>query len=167
MPPPLPPPQVPQAGHHPRAISEAIPTSPIFGIGSSSRSDFDVPLVILRVQILSCHNLEAKHRNGYSDPCARLLVISPALLSSSLTFPSRSSRFCTVASWSSLFWEKNSRLRCVNAILIPSINRKTRRSSSQFTYLCTKLLKSLALALSSLMSRTKSDPILWANMSCL
>jgi len=38
------------------------------GIGSSGSSDAEVPLVILRVQILSCHNLEAKHRNGYSDP---------------------------------------------------------------------------------------------------
>ncbi|KAH9054982.1 C2 domain-containing protein [Lactarius vividus] len=33
--------------------------------GSSSR---ETPVVILRVQIFSCHNLEAKDRNGYSDP---------------------------------------------------------------------------------------------------
>lgn len=29
----------------------------------------EAPVVVLRVQILSCQNLEAKDRNGYSDPC--------------------------------------------------------------------------------------------------
>ncbi|KAH9007461.1 C2 domain-containing protein [Lactarius deliciosus] len=36
----------------------------------SSRDSFpgETPVVILRVQIFSCHNLGAKDRNGYSDP---------------------------------------------------------------------------------------------------
>ena len=29
----------------------------------------EVPVVILRVQILSCQDLETKERNGYRDPC--------------------------------------------------------------------------------------------------
>jgi phosphatidylserine decarboxylase len=29
----------------------------------------EAPVAVLRVQILSCQNLEAKDRNGYSDPC--------------------------------------------------------------------------------------------------
>ena len=41
---------------------------PLVGTGSSS--GVEVPIVILRVQIISCQNLEAKDRNGYCDSCA-------------------------------------------------------------------------------------------------
>jgi hypothetical protein len=46
------------------------PVTPMLGIGSSKNPSFpdEAPVVILRVQILSCHNLEAKNRSGYSDP---------------------------------------------------------------------------------------------------
>jgi hypothetical protein len=59
------------------------PVTPMLGIGSSKNPSFpdEAPVVILRVQILSCHNLEAKNRSGYSDPCAHLLIILQALLS--------------------------------------------------------------------------------------
>jgi phosphatidylserine decarboxylase len=30
----------------------------------------EAPIAILRVQILSCQDLESKDRNGFSDPCA-------------------------------------------------------------------------------------------------
>ena len=35
---------------------------------------------MLRVQVLSCHDLQAKMSNGYSDPCARFFVILPVYL---------------------------------------------------------------------------------------
>ncbi|KAI9439592.1 C2 domain-containing protein [Lactarius indigo] len=35
---------------------------------SGDSSSCETPVVILRVQIFSCYNLEAKDRNGYSDP---------------------------------------------------------------------------------------------------
>jgi phosphatidylserine decarboxylase len=49
----------------------------ILGIGAS-RDPYppnEAPLVILRVQVISCNNLVAKDRNGFSDPCVPLLVI--------------------------------------------------------------------------------------------
>jgi hypothetical protein len=32
------------------------------------RNDVEVPIAILRVQVISCKDLESKDRNGYSDP---------------------------------------------------------------------------------------------------
>lgn len=37
----------------------------------------EAPVAVLRVQILSCQNLEAKDRNGYSDPCVSLSSYPP------------------------------------------------------------------------------------------
>jgi len=39
---------------------------------SSSPYPGETPVVILRVQVLSCQNLEATNRNGYSNPCVPL-----------------------------------------------------------------------------------------------
>ena len=59
------------------------PYVPVGSIGKSrdpiSRVDSEAPLVILRVQVISCNNLEAKGRND-SDPCVRLLIILSASL---------------------------------------------------------------------------------------
>ncbi len=46
-------------------------TQRILGRGSrgDSSSSGETPIVILRVQVLSCQNLISKDRNGYSDPC--------------------------------------------------------------------------------------------------
>ena len=69
------------------------PNTRILGTGSSSDG---VPLVILRVQILSCDDLEGKGFNGYSDPCARFFVILPVYLAD-LPLPAlpRSLRLCS------------------------------------------------------------------------
>ena len=53
---------------HPRVGSVGKSRGPI------SRVDSEAPLVILRVRVISCSNLEAG-RNGYSDPCVRSLII--------------------------------------------------------------------------------------------
>ena len=55
------------------------PHAHIWSIGKSrspiSRVDSEAPLVILRVQVISCNNLEAKSCND-SDPCVQLVIIS-------------------------------------------------------------------------------------------
>ena len=58
------PPRQPLPQHHPQHHSQP-----------QARSSPEAPLVILRVRVISCSNLEAKDRNGLSDPCVRLLVI--------------------------------------------------------------------------------------------
>ena len=50
------------------------PYARILGMGGSTEEP-EQPLVILRVQVISCNNLEAKGFSGYSDPCVRLLII--------------------------------------------------------------------------------------------
>src|SRR6266702_2723817 len=76
--------------HHTRILSSGTSRD-----SSSPYPDEAYPVVILRVQILSCHNLEPKDRNGHSDPCVRLpLVLFRALLNRPSP-PHRSSRSCS------------------------------------------------------------------------
>ena len=62
-----------------KASGSAQPHSRMLGIGRNTEEP-EQPLVILRVRVISCSNLEAKDRNGYSDPCVRLLLILLASL---------------------------------------------------------------------------------------
>ena len=50
-----------------KASGSAQPHSRILGIGRNTEAP-EQPLVILRVRVISCRNLEAKDRNGSSDP---------------------------------------------------------------------------------------------------
>jgi phosphatidylserine decarboxylase len=62
----------------------------------------EAPVVVLRVQIISCQDLEAKDRNGFSDPyvlpypsLSIALVVYPHALSSFVTVSVLSTRFQT------------------------------------------------------------------------
>ncbi|KAI9449813.1 C2 domain-containing protein [Lactarius psammicola] len=45
------------------------------GSRGDSSSSGETPIVILRVQVLSCQNLESKDRNGFSDPFVTVTVL--------------------------------------------------------------------------------------------
>ena len=127
------------------------------------RNDVEVPIAILRVQIICCHNLEAKDRNGYSDPCALAYIsFSYRFI---LIFPPSLLFHAYLASLSSLLWVKNSEPRYASATSIPSIIRKKQRSISQYT--C-RLYKGSVRSTSSLSYgiRTSLEEIFWARIRC-
>ena len=111
-----------------KTIGTAQPHAHILGI-ESSRGPFPpdeaLPHVILRIQVISCHNLEPIDSSGHIDPCIQLLILLVLLY-----WPHPPPAY--VASWSSLFWGKNSKCQCASAPSIWSMDLKTRRSSSQF-----------------------------------
>ncbi|KAH8991225.1 C2 domain-containing protein [Lactarius akahatsu] len=43
--------------------------------GNRDPSSVETPVVVLRVQVLSCHDLKAKDRSGYSDPYAIVSIL--------------------------------------------------------------------------------------------
>ena len=68
------------ASSTPTLVNTTRSTQPHARVGSIGKSRGHIsrveePLVILRVQVLSCRDLVAKGHNGYSDPCVRLLII--------------------------------------------------------------------------------------------
>ncbi|KAH9173673.1 hypothetical protein EDB89DRAFT_1957060 [Lactarius sanguifluus] len=50
----------------------------------SSPSPGETPVIYLRVQVISCQDLEAKDRNGYSDPCVGIPALSYGRFSADL-----------------------------------------------------------------------------------
>ncbi|KAH9015672.1 C2 domain-containing protein [Lactarius pseudohatsudake] len=47
--------------------------------GSRDTSSVETPVVVLRVQVLSCHDLKAKDRSGYSDPYVIVSILGKQL----------------------------------------------------------------------------------------
>lgn len=61
-----------------KTVGTAQPHAHILGIGSSRGPfppDKALPHVILRVQVISCHNLEPRDSSGHIDPCVLLIIL--------------------------------------------------------------------------------------------
>ncbi len=71
----------------------------ILGRGSSRDSSSpypsETPVIILRVQIISCQDLEAKDRNGFSNPCVPLPLVTLRILLCLPSPPPRSFCLCS------------------------------------------------------------------------
>lgn len=57
-----------------------IPLS-VYGVRGGSKNAFaplqgEEPVVVLKVQVISCKNLLAKDKNGASDPCVLVHIVS-------------------------------------------------------------------------------------------